>query len=315
MTTLPPYSGPNPTCPKCSHEEALTEYRAYGECIHDGTTGSIGLQPNERLHRECLRCSYAWDEALNPAPDPAQREGARPVRQDQRARPTRCSHRTRHQPHGATMTTTATATQLQTIATLWPDLQTALAAPTQHSWPPVELSGYLQAMEKYNATDAAALRALERSPDQLGTRPVPISIRIHDTMRAVEAALHETATQIAATNQLSTSRPHPHRWYFTGRPRGAAWTAVWLSARAEGKFWPGRALTEAQHRHLSHVAAEALRRVETALDLATSTRELGPEHTCQCGGRITIRGGAGNQPTAHCRQCGALWTERGVVAA
>lgn len=213
------------------------------------------------------------------------------------------------------MTTTATATQLQTIATLWPDLDDALSTPTAASWPPAGLRTYLAALEQHDATETAALRALERSPDQLGARPVPVNLRIMDTMRAVEAALHETATQIAATNQLSTSRPHPHRWYFTGRPRGAAWTAVWLSARAEGKFWPGRALTEAQHRHLSHVAAEALRRVETALDLATSTRELGPEHTCQCGGRIVVRGGAGNQPTANCRGCGALWTERGVVAA
>lgn len=245
------------------------------------------------------------------------------------------------------MTTTATATQLQTIATLWPDLHDALGTPATIAGFGLGLRGYLQALEQYDIAEVQAPHVQrlitthdehqrphyrctecdhvgegrthavsdERNPDQLGTRPVPVNLRIMDTMRAVEAALHETATQIAAANQLSTSRPHPHRWYFTGRPRGAAWTAVWLSARAEGKFWPGRALTEAQHRHLSHVAAEALRRVETALDLATSTRELGPEHTCQCGGRITIRGGAGNQPTAHCRQCGALWTERGVVAA
>lgn len=66
MRTLPPYSGPNTVCPKCSHDEALTEYRAHGECVHGDLIGSIGFQPNERLHRECMRCSYAWDEQLNP---------------------------------------------------------------------------------------------------------------------------------------------------------------------------------------------------------------------------------------------------------
>lgn len=242
---------------------------------------------------------------------------------------------------------TTTATQLQHIATLWPDLTDALGDRTQHAWPPPSLRGYLNALEQHDRTEATAHHVQrlitqhdehqrphyhcahcehvgegrthavseDRAPDQLGNRPVPISLRVLDTMRAVEAALHETATQIAAANQLSTSRPHPHRWHFTGQPRGAAWTAVWLSARADGVFWPGRALTDAQTRHLGHVATEALRRVEQALDLAHDTRELSPDHTCQCGGRIIIQGGAGDQPTARCRQCGAYWTEAGVVAA
>lgn len=210
---------------------------------------------------------------------------------------------------------TTTATQLQTIATLWPALDDALGQPATIAGFGLGLRGYLQALEQYDIAEAAALRALERNPDQLGARPVPISIRIHDTMRAVEAALHETATQIAAANQLAAHTSHPHRWHFTGQPRDAAWTALWLSARAEGRFWPGRALTEPQKRRLGHVAAEALHRVETALDLAHGERELSADHACQCGGRIVVRGGAGNQPTAHCRGCGALWTERGVVAA
>jgi hypothetical protein len=24
----------------------------------------LGMQPNERLHRECRRCDFSWDEAL-----------------------------------------------------------------------------------------------------------------------------------------------------------------------------------------------------------------------------------------------------------
>ncbi|MGW1121089.1 hypothetical protein ACWD5B_28930 [Streptomyces tanashiensis] len=211
---------------------------------------------------------------------------------------------------------TTTTHQLQTVATLWPDLTDALSAPTHHSWPPVELKGYLSAMEHMDSVEAAALRALERSPDQLGTRPVPISLRIHDTMRTVEAALHETADQIASANQHHDVRTsHPHRWRYTGTRPGAIRTALWLSARAAGVFWPGRALTEPQERHLGHVATEALHRIETALDLAQGTRELSPEHTCACGGQIVIQGGAGDQPTARCRNCGAIWTEAGIIAA
>ncbi|WP_327376220.1 hypothetical protein OG393_21075 [Streptomyces sp. NBC_01216] len=213
------------------------------------------------------------------------------------------------------MTTTDTATQLRRIARLWPDLQTALGTPTTTTWPPASLRTYLNALDHHDRTETAGLRALERSPDQLGNRPVPVNLRIMDTMRTVEAALHETATQIAATNQYSVKTSHLHRWQYTGRPRGAAETALWLSARADGVFWPGRALSEPQKRHLSRVATEALRRVEQALDLATDTRELSPQHACPCGGRIIITGGAGDTPTARCRHCGAWWTEKGVVAA
>lgn len=215
--------------------------------------------------------------------------------------------------------TTTTAQQLQTIAALWPDLTDALEVPTTIAGFGIGLRQYLAAVERDELDDPtaylAARRQLERDPNQLGERPIPISLRIFQVQRTVEAALHETATQIAATNQLSTSRPHPHRWHFTGRPPGAAWTALWLSARAAGVFWPGRALTEPQTRHLGHVAREALARVEAALDLAHGTRELSAEHACPCGGRIIIAGGAGDTPVARCRQCGAWWTEHGVRAA
>jgi thymidine kinase len=64
---LPPFSGDEPTCTKCGHIGASTLYLAHGECIHDpGPEISIGYEANERLHRECRRCDYAWDEALNP---------------------------------------------------------------------------------------------------------------------------------------------------------------------------------------------------------------------------------------------------------
>lgn len=69
MTTapLPPYSGPNTTCPKCGHKGATAGYLGHGECVHGRRNEVIGFSPNERLHRECWGCDYAWDEAISPA--------------------------------------------------------------------------------------------------------------------------------------------------------------------------------------------------------------------------------------------------------
>ncbi|MFI8351347.1 hypothetical protein [Streptomyces sp. NPDC085596] len=61
---LPPFSGDTPTCPKCRYRGASTQYRELGHCIHGERDVVIGCQKNERLHRECERCGYAWDEAL-----------------------------------------------------------------------------------------------------------------------------------------------------------------------------------------------------------------------------------------------------------
>lgn len=55
---LPPFSGDNPTCPKCRHAGASTEwkdaYRLGGSVLKD-----------ECLMRSCNRCGYSWPEALN----------------------------------------------------------------------------------------------------------------------------------------------------------------------------------------------------------------------------------------------------------
>lgn len=59
---LPTFSGDEPVCPKCGHQGADTEYRDHGSCVHPGGLVA-GVHPHERLHRECLRCGYAWDEA------------------------------------------------------------------------------------------------------------------------------------------------------------------------------------------------------------------------------------------------------------
>ncbi|MFF9199987.1 hypothetical protein ACF09L_32750 [Streptomyces sp. NPDC014779] len=251
--------------------------------------------------------------------------------------------------------TLTTAEQLQQIARLWPDLTEALAAPTQHSWPPVELRGYLAAMEQLDADEqearrhrAAALRTLERNPDQLGARPVPISLAVHDTMRAVEAALVDTADRLARAVQRPPMQPpaparaavartrgerlawadrarraeqarqdadDPRRWRSTGSSRTAVRAALWLSGRADGSPGPFRPLTAVEQRQLGVVAAGALGRVEAALDLADGHRTLASTHPCACGGTIEVYGGAGAQPVARCKGCGALWHEGGVVAA
>lgn len=64
-STLPPFSGDDPTCAKCGHVGARTEYRDVGSCEHRaGPAVVLGWESNQRLHRECRRCDYAWDEAV-----------------------------------------------------------------------------------------------------------------------------------------------------------------------------------------------------------------------------------------------------------
>jgi rubredoxin len=62
---LPPFSGDDTTCPKCSNTSAYTEHKEAGE---PGANDVIGFAPErpERLERRCSRCDYVWDEALNP---------------------------------------------------------------------------------------------------------------------------------------------------------------------------------------------------------------------------------------------------------
>ena len=62
--TYPPFSGDDPVCVKCRKIGASTTYKGHGECVHGGLDEVVGFKPNERLHRECLRCGYSWDEAL-----------------------------------------------------------------------------------------------------------------------------------------------------------------------------------------------------------------------------------------------------------
>lgn len=63
---LPPYSDDHPTCPKCRHAGATTEYQAAGLrtlAVWDDEVIPHGPLP-EHLQRECRRCDYRWIEAL-----------------------------------------------------------------------------------------------------------------------------------------------------------------------------------------------------------------------------------------------------------
>lgn len=65
MSTLPPYTAEHGTCTACGADNADTEYRASGECIHrtNEVIDTVGFEPNPRLCRSCRRCGHRWDEA------------------------------------------------------------------------------------------------------------------------------------------------------------------------------------------------------------------------------------------------------------
>lgn len=65
---LPPFSGDEPTCPKCSHSEAYTEYKPEGAPGSGSLNWGAGSGRVERLERRCGRCDFTWDEAINPPP-------------------------------------------------------------------------------------------------------------------------------------------------------------------------------------------------------------------------------------------------------
>ncbi|MFC8885842.1 hypothetical protein ACFT54_09805 [Streptomyces cinereoruber] len=81
---LPPYSGEDTLCPMCSETEPYTRYRpkitGYKVIEYNGRNRHSPLP--ECLERQCRRCDYRWDEALNPPPpaDTAARwEGFPPI--------------------------------------------------------------------------------------------------------------------------------------------------------------------------------------------------------------------------------------------
>ncbi|MEU1122151.1 hypothetical protein ABZ371_00825 [Streptomyces sp. NPDC005899] len=239
------------------------------------------------------------------------------------------------------------AADLRTIATTWTDLHDALGAPSIVGGFGRGLSAYLAAAKAIDTEEieargyrAAALRLLERDPQQLGDRPTPIRLGVYETMRTVEAALVALADQTAAVvqrpsmcraprhwpagerrrrdEQAEADALDPRRWRYTGA-RTAPYAALWLLGRVQGGPGPFRPLGEQQYRHVAHVAAEARRRIEHALDTGAAEAELSRpcprmiHQVVPCGGTITVYGGAGTSPLANCDTCGGVWTEQGAA--
>lgn len=75
---LPPYSGDDTLCAMCSYDLAYTSFRAKQARVQREFNGRIERHAvfPARLERQCKRCDYQWDEALNPPPGP---EPARPA--------------------------------------------------------------------------------------------------------------------------------------------------------------------------------------------------------------------------------------------
>ncbi|MEV6081778.1 hypothetical protein AB0L80_42935 [Streptomyces sp. NPDC052069] len=250
------------------------------------------------------------------------------------------------------MTCTA-ASDLRTIALTWPDLNQALGAPAQIGGFGRGLRGYLAAIEEHDVETAAAIRLLERDPAQIGQRPIPIRLEVYATMRTVEAALTECASVVAEHVQrapIPTPAPRraahartraervawddharrvhaaqadaadPRRWRWTGTAPSAQYAALWLLGRVTAAHGPFRPIAPAQQQHVTAVAADARRRIERVLDTGDETAAL--SRPCPrmihmvfpCGGTITVHGGAGTSPLAHCDRCGGIWTELGAAA-
>lgn len=233
---------------------------------------------------------------------------------------------------------TTAAHHLARIGILWPHLNDALDQ-RGTNWL-ASKSDLFAVLDQVDAEEAAALRALERDPQQIGETPAPVSLRILDTARLVETTLVHLADTIAPqitraaaahapadwkargwtevdrdqrNDQADREQADPRRWRYVGL-RTAEYAAAWLHARVQGHDGPFRALTAAQELHVEQVAAGCADRVAAALDL--TTRAVPTARPCpRCRGRIVLTTGAGRPPSARCEDCASGWTLPEPVAA
>lgn len=62
---LPSYSAQKGICEKCGAMDALTSHHAPGRsCTHAWKAGWRTVWGQERMHRTCSVCGFAWDERL-----------------------------------------------------------------------------------------------------------------------------------------------------------------------------------------------------------------------------------------------------------
>ncbi|ELP64178.1 hypothetical protein PV735_05415 [Streptomyces turgidiscabies] len=224
-----------------------------------------------------------------------------------------------------------TANHLHHLINHWTDLQAALGTNQADTWPPV--MGIARLHEHLRADEAAVeLRALERSPEQLGATAAPLRIAILDTMASLDQQLVDVADQIASSVQrprlnLQVRSAGPgddialqlktlilkdevdeRRWSWTNpRLRAAPYAAAWLLARYEDAPGPFRKLSGLQHTDIESAAAQAAEQVDQALEMTRRTQVL--DRPCpHCRGVLRIEGGDGQDPAVKCRGCGRKWT-------
>ncbi|MEW1638621.1 hypothetical protein AB0469_31755 [Streptomyces sp. NPDC093801] len=236
------------------------------------------------------------------------------------------------------MTTHPAAAHLIRIATLWPHLDDALDQ-RGTNWLATK-ADLFRVLDQADAEEAAALRALERDPQQIGETPAPVNLRILDTARLVEATLIHLADTLAPQitrpalshapadweargwtpvdralrNQCADDeQADPARWRYTGL-RTAEYAAGWLHARVQGEDGPFRPLTATQLDHVEQVAAGCADRIAAVLDL--TVREETAIRPCpDCAGRLVVTTGAGQAPAARCEGCARGWTLPDTTAA
>lgn len=270
-----------------------------------------------------------------------------------------------------------TAEHLTTVIHHWPDLVDALGGRSAPAWPPAgRMTDYLRALEEADDEQLHAQQLIttrdttgritgyrcahcgdndpghthltgeDRNPAQIGKRPIPIRLPIHETMRIVQAALVECADAVAEHVQRAPISPppprraahartraerlvwedharrveaaqqdrqDPRRWSWTGPRPGAVKTALWLLGRVQGAPGPFRPLTAPQLDHIATIARGCAHRIEDALDVGERRATLA--RPCPtCGGTLHLHGGAGALPVARCTSCGHVWSGQPAVA-
>jgi hypothetical protein len=69
-TTLPEYSGPETTCPKCRAEVKGSSFHPADSYVDSYYAARVCI-PGEALERRCRDCDYRWHEACADAPAPS----------------------------------------------------------------------------------------------------------------------------------------------------------------------------------------------------------------------------------------------------
>ncbi|MEU4348284.1 hypothetical protein [Streptomyces sp. NPDC023838] len=233
------------------------------------------------------------------------------------------------------MTTTRAALHLLTLR--WTDLANTLGTPAAHAWYGVGIRAHLAAATEPDERDAlqaaAALRALERSPEQIGARPIPLRLDIYEAMREITVDMRQCADVVASRAQLApmAAAPHglvlsptkaarrrqraaedaadPRRWPIGTTVRGLESAVNWLTARVTDQPGPFRLLDVDDHHVIRNATRTAIWRAEQALDRGVDTALALAQPCPRCGGQVTMQG-----MRASCGGCRASWSAAPAAA-